>query len=167
MGLPLATYLLKVYLDALPEELFEAARIDGAGDLRIYLMLAFPLLKPGLATVAVFSALAVLERVPARAALHPGRFAQDHPDRASRLLEPVRHRLQPAVLGAVDHHSPDDRRLRQASKIGIASVADFCRDPHAFDAEASWERALRVSRARVMPSRFEIRGRSAGLRAVR
>ena len=32
MGLPLAVYLLKVYLDALPEELFEAARIDGAGD---------------------------------------------------------------------------------------------------------------------------------------
>lgn len=57
MGLPLATYLLKVYLDALPEELFEAARIDGAGDMRIYLMLALPLLKPGLATVAVFSAL--------------------------------------------------------------------------------------------------------------
>jgi len=57
MGVPLATYLLKVYLDALPEELFEAARIDGAGDLRIYAMLALPLLKPGLATVAVFSAL--------------------------------------------------------------------------------------------------------------
>jgi len=57
MGLPLATYLLKVYLDALPEELFEAARIDGAGDFRIYAMLALPLLKPGLATVAVFSAL--------------------------------------------------------------------------------------------------------------
>ena len=32
MGLSLAVYLLKVYLDALPEELFEAARIDGAGD---------------------------------------------------------------------------------------------------------------------------------------
>jgi raffinose/stachyose/melibiose transport system permease protein len=57
MGLPLATYLLKVYLDALPEELFEAARIDGAGDFRIYTVLALPLLKPGLATVAVFSAL--------------------------------------------------------------------------------------------------------------
>ena len=35
MGLPLATYLLKVFLDAIPEELFEAARIDGAGDFRI------------------------------------------------------------------------------------------------------------------------------------
>lgn len=57
MGLPLATYLIKVYLDALPAELFEAARIDGAGDLRVYVLIALPLLKPGLATVAVFSAL--------------------------------------------------------------------------------------------------------------
>ncbi len=57
MGLPLALYLLKMYLDGLPEELFEAARIDGAGDLRMYLVLALPLLRPGLATVAIFSAL--------------------------------------------------------------------------------------------------------------
>lgn len=58
MGLPLATYLLKVYLDALPEELFDAARIDGAGDGRMFLAVALPLLRPGLATVAIFSALA-------------------------------------------------------------------------------------------------------------
>jgi raffinose/stachyose/melibiose transport system permease protein len=57
MGLPLAVYLLKVYLDALPEELFEAARIDGAGDWRVFSNLALPLLRPGLATVAIFSAL--------------------------------------------------------------------------------------------------------------
>ncbi|GAA3881316.1 carbohydrate ABC transporter permease [Leifsonia kafniensis] len=57
MGLPLAVYLLKVYLDALPDELFEAARIDGAGDLRMFWSLVVPLLRPGLATVAIFSAL--------------------------------------------------------------------------------------------------------------
>jgi len=57
MGLPLAIYLLKVYLDALPNELFEAARVDGAGDLRMFWVLVIPLLRPGLATVAIFSAL--------------------------------------------------------------------------------------------------------------
>lgn len=57
MGLPLAVYLLKVYLDALPEELFEAARIDGADDLVLFRAVALPLLRPGLATVAIFSAL--------------------------------------------------------------------------------------------------------------
>ena len=58
MGLPLAVYLLKVYLDALPEELFDAARVDGAGDARMFWTVAVPLLRPGIATVAVFSALA-------------------------------------------------------------------------------------------------------------
>ena len=58
MGLSLAIYLLKVYLDALPDELFEAARIDGAGDGRVFRSLALPLLRPGLATVAIFAALA-------------------------------------------------------------------------------------------------------------
>ena len=57
MGLPLAVYLLKVYFDALPDELFEAARMDGAGDLQIFVRIALPLLRPGLATVAIFSAL--------------------------------------------------------------------------------------------------------------
>jgi raffinose/stachyose/melibiose transport system permease protein len=58
MGLHLAVYLLKVYLDALPEELFEAATLDGAGDGRIFRQLDMPLLRPGLTTVAIFSALA-------------------------------------------------------------------------------------------------------------
>jgi raffinose/stachyose/melibiose transport system permease protein len=58
MGLSLAVYLLKVYLDALPEELFDAARIDGASDRQLFARLALPLLRPGLATVAIFSALA-------------------------------------------------------------------------------------------------------------
>lgn len=57
MGLPLAVYLLKVYIDGLPEELFDAARVDGAGDFRMFRTIALPLLRPGLATVAVFSAL--------------------------------------------------------------------------------------------------------------
>jgi len=58
MGMSLAVYLLKVYLDALPEELFEAARIDGASDRQLFATIALPLLRPGLATVAIFSALA-------------------------------------------------------------------------------------------------------------
>lgn len=58
MGLPLAVYLLKVYIDGLPEELFDAARVDGAGDFRMFRTIALPLLRPGLATVAIFSALA-------------------------------------------------------------------------------------------------------------
>ena len=58
LGLSLAVYLLKAYLDSLPKVLFECARMDGCGDVRMYFALVFPLIKPGLATVAVFSILA-------------------------------------------------------------------------------------------------------------
>lgn len=57
LGIPLATWLLKAYLDSLPRELFEAARMDGASDFGMYRMIAAPLLKPGIATVAIFTAL--------------------------------------------------------------------------------------------------------------
>lgn len=58
MGIPLAIYLLKVYLDGVPRQLFDAARIDGASDMRMFSVLVLPMLRPGLATVAVFSILA-------------------------------------------------------------------------------------------------------------
>lgn len=57
MGLPLAVYLLKAYLDGIPRGLFDAARVDGAGDLRMFGVIVMPLLRPGIATVAIFSAL--------------------------------------------------------------------------------------------------------------
>jgi raffinose/stachyose/melibiose transport system permease protein len=57
MGLPLATYLLTAYLKALPLELFEAARIEGASDLGLFRLIAMPLLRPGIATVGIFTAL--------------------------------------------------------------------------------------------------------------
>ncbi len=57
LGIPLATWLLKAYLDSLPKELFEAARVDGSSDFGMYKMIALPLLRPGMATVAIFTAL--------------------------------------------------------------------------------------------------------------
>ena len=57
LGIPLATWLLKAYLDSLPKELFEAARVDGSSDIGMYRSIALPLLKPGIATVAIFTAL--------------------------------------------------------------------------------------------------------------
>lgn len=47
-------------------------------------------------------------------------------------------RLGSAAAGVIANPMP----LAEASKIGIASVADFARDPAGFDAEASWEAAL-------------------------
>ncbi len=53
---PFGVYLVRVYVqDSLPDELLEAARVDGAGELRVLFNVALPTLKPALVTVLLFS----------------------------------------------------------------------------------------------------------------
>ena len=94
LGLSLAVYLLKAYLDTLPRELFESARVDGCGDMRMFVALVFPLIRPGLATVAVFSILSAwnefllatlyiqsdeYKTIPVGLVAFTGRYATDYP----------------------------------------------------------------------------------------
>ena len=48
--------IIRTYIMGLPNELVESARIDGAGDMRIYWQIIFPLCAPVMATVALFVA---------------------------------------------------------------------------------------------------------------
>jgi ABC-type glycerol-3-phosphate transport system permease component len=56
---PFSVYLLVSFFRTLPRELFEAARIDGAGDLLILLKIVIPLSLPALLTLVVVNALYV------------------------------------------------------------------------------------------------------------
>lgn len=47
--------ILMNFLRGLPDELEEAAMVDGAGPIRVLLFIVLPLMKPGLATVGLFS----------------------------------------------------------------------------------------------------------------
>ncbi|GIT79414.1 sugar ABC transporter ATP-binding protein [Leifsonia sp. LS1] len=49
-----AVFLMRQFIQGLPDELFEAARIDGAGEFRIFLTIVLPLCKPVLATLGIF-----------------------------------------------------------------------------------------------------------------
>lgn len=51
---PVAIFILTGFLKTLPNELFEAAEIDGAGQWRTYWSIALPLAKPSFAAVAIF-----------------------------------------------------------------------------------------------------------------
>lgn len=53
-ALPLAIFLLHNAMREIPEELVEAARVDGAGHVRIFTTIMLPLLKPAIAAFAVF-----------------------------------------------------------------------------------------------------------------
>ncbi len=54
-GLPMAVYIIASFLASIPRELEEAAAIDGCGTIRIFGSVIFPLVKPALATVAIFT----------------------------------------------------------------------------------------------------------------
>ncbi|WNM24263.1 carbohydrate ABC transporter permease [Demequina capsici] len=56
---PIGVYLMRVYTqDAVPDELLDAARVDGAGELRTFVRVALPLLKPAIVTVLLLSVVA-------------------------------------------------------------------------------------------------------------
>ncbi len=50
--------LIKTYMESLPQSLEEAARIDGAGYIKCFFRIIFPLCKPIIATIAVYAAVA-------------------------------------------------------------------------------------------------------------
>ena len=51
----LGIFLVRQYARTIPEELLEAARVDGAGELRIFAVVVVPLLKPIVVTLAVLT----------------------------------------------------------------------------------------------------------------
>jgi putative aldouronate transport system permease protein len=55
--LPFYVLLLRTYFSGLPTELIEAAKLDGAGEWRIFFQIVVPLSTPALATVGLFSML--------------------------------------------------------------------------------------------------------------
>lgn len=56
---PFGVYLMHVYArDAVPDEILDAARVDGAGEVRTFLQVAFPLMRPAVVTVLLLSAVA-------------------------------------------------------------------------------------------------------------
>ncbi len=53
-GLPLAIFLLHNFMREIPRSLIEAARVDGAGHVRVFFQVLLPLLVPAIASFAIF-----------------------------------------------------------------------------------------------------------------
>lgn len=54
-GLPLGTYQLSAYFKAIPDELIEAARMDGAGHFRILFSVLLPVSTPAIAALSILN----------------------------------------------------------------------------------------------------------------
>lgn len=56
---PFGVYLMRVYVqDSIPDELMDAARVDGSGEIRTFLTIALPLMRPAVVTVLLLSVVA-------------------------------------------------------------------------------------------------------------
>lgn len=55
VAIPVGLFLVKQFIDQVPDDLIEAAKLDGAGDFYIYTKIILPLIKPALITVAILS----------------------------------------------------------------------------------------------------------------
>jgi multiple sugar transport system permease protein len=58
LALPLSIFIMRQYAHAIPDDLLEAARIDGAGEFRVFFRIFLPLTGPALATITIMSFLA-------------------------------------------------------------------------------------------------------------
>lgn len=57
VNLPFAVLLMTTYFQGIPDELREASLVDGAGELRSFLSVSLPVVRPGLASVSIFVAI--------------------------------------------------------------------------------------------------------------
>nr|WP_314994908.1 carbohydrate ABC transporter permease [uncultured Treponema sp.] len=57
-GWPFGIFLMKQFTQTMPTELIEAAKIDGYGELKIFTSIVVPLVKPGIAALAIFTFIA-------------------------------------------------------------------------------------------------------------
>lgn len=55
VGWPFGVFLMKQFSENIPSELLESARIDGCSELRTFTSIAFPIVKPGFAALAIFT----------------------------------------------------------------------------------------------------------------
>ena len=55
VGWPFGVFLMKQFSENIPGEMLEAARIDGAGEARTFINIVFPMIKPGVGALAIFT----------------------------------------------------------------------------------------------------------------
>lgn len=55
LAMPVGVFLLKQFIDGVPDEVIEAAQIDGANDGQIYWRIVLPMIQPAIATIGILT----------------------------------------------------------------------------------------------------------------
>jgi ABC-type glycerol-3-phosphate transport system permease component len=106
-ALPFAMFLMRAFFETLPDELIQAARVDGAGEFRIFTRVMLPLAAPGVATVVIFQFLSTWNEFL---------LAQTF------ISAPEYLPLQPVLYGVVGQHSTDWPLLTAALTMSVVPI---------------------------------------------
>ncbi len=134
-GLSFCILLFRAFIATIPRELDEAAIIDGAGPLRLFFRVIFPLLRPVIITVVVVQSVAVFNDFVNPLYFLPGDQNATVQLTLYNFSEPVQHPVQPALHEhPADHHPaadhvpvlqpPDRGRHDRRRGQGLKSLAD-------------------------------------------
>jgi ABC-type glycerol-3-phosphate transport system permease component len=106
-ALPFAMFLMRAFFETLPDELIQAARVDGASEFRIFARVMLPLAAPGVATVVIFQFLSTWNEFL---------LAQTF------ISAPQYLPLQPVLYGVVGQHSTDWPLLTAALTMSVVPI---------------------------------------------
>ena len=121
-GLPFCVLVLQSFFRQVPDEIIEAAKIDGAGPWRIFFTIMLPLSTPALVTVRDPGRGGHLERT-ADGVDHPQlREQQDGPGRPAELPGPVREQQHRSGGRHLDRCGADPDRLHPVAEAGSSAA---------------------------------------------
>jgi ABC-type glycerol-3-phosphate transport system permease component len=101
-GVSFSLFLMRTFFEALPNELAEAARLDGASEVQIFWRVMLPLALPGIATVAIFQMIGVWNELLFASAL---------------VSEPSDQPIQPAANALIGQYSTNWPALTAAMTL--------------------------------------------------
>jgi ABC-type glycerol-3-phosphate transport system permease component len=104
---PFSIFLMRAFFATLPDDLIEAARLDGAGELTIFRKVMLPLAKAGVGTVVILQFLSLWNEF-----LYANVLLQD----------PNKHPLQPVVFNLVGQFSTPWNLLTAALTMAIVPI---------------------------------------------
>ena len=93
-GLPLAIFILGEFISQVPRDLKDAARCDGVGEIAIFFAIIVPLIRPAIATVAIFVMVPIWNDLWFPLILSARRRQADHHARCAAICRPVCYRLE-------------------------------------------------------------------------
>lgn len=102
-GLPFSIFLMRTFFEALPDELAEAGRVDGASEVRIFGSLMLPLAAPGIATITIFQMIGTWNELLLASAL---------------IADPENQPIQPAARSLIGQYSTNWPALTAALTLG-------------------------------------------------